>query len=387
MTKRSRGFTLVELLISMALFLVLSTALIALLTQAFDFLSSGTAGTEATDKGADFLRPFRADLDNVLVERGLNLRPPQIRFLCDHVPVDSDADGTVDYYAQRLAFVRSTREELADPLTRQAGTKPGAEAMIDGRDDIEEAEKGELRAAGGMMEVLYLAVPDAPVERTDGTGTSAVENPGVLTLYRATRSPIGGEGSLLDPDTVKTPADIRKIGVPFLTGVLHFGVEFMAPDSQAAGGMAPVRTWDSTRGILKPGAGLREFPFARGPESLNDPRDDISPRSLVVTFVFERTGRENEETFLVDPLPASLRSMSVGSTVFANTSEESFVKVGTEWISWSNREVSRFTGLTRGERATVAVNHRAGEVVRSGFVVRRTIPIPAHREDYNSGLR
>ncbi len=73
--KQSRGFTLVELLVSMALFLVLSTALIALLTQAFGFLSTGSAGSEVTDKGTDFLRPLRADLENVVAERSLTPGP------------------------------------------------------------------------------------------------------------------------------------------------------------------------------------------------------------------------------------------------------------------------------------------------------------------------
>ena len=369
MRKRNRGFTLVELLIAMALFMVLASALIALLTRAFDFLTVGTAGSEVTDKGSDFLRPFRADLENVVVERSLEPGASRIRFYCDAIPFDSDNDGSVDIKAQRLAFVRSTREELANPITRNAGTKPGATGIIDGENDFEQSAAGELRAAGGLMEVLYIAIPDDP------------NDPGVLTLYRAIRMPVGGPGSLLDPRTVRTMADVRQLADPLIAGVLHFGVEFAPPATE---GVAPVlTTWDSTRGILKRGNGLNEFPLGKGPESLDDPRDDISPRAVIVTFSFERTGRENEEAFLEGYLSEGARAVPVDSTVFANTSEDPFIKVGTEWMGYGGRNPTEFTGVSRGERGTFAVAHKAGEQVRAGYTIRRTITIPAYREDYN----
>jgi hypothetical protein len=278
-------------------------------------------------------------------------------------------------FVQRLAFVRSTREEIADPITRLAGTKPGAKEYIDGDQDRQQAESGELKAAGGMMEVLYAAIPDDP------------KNPGVLTLYRGIRAPIGGAGSLTDPKSIRTPEDIRKVAQPLLTGVLYLGFEFAPPDSEKADALGAVTTWDSTRGLLEPGVGPTKFPFSRGPESLEDPRDDISPRSLVVTFVFERTGKENESGSLTADLSESARSAEVDSTVFANTSAEDYIKVSTEWMAFTNRSAYEFSGMTRGQRNTVARPHKAGAVVRTGYTVRRTITIPAYREDYNAGLR
>jgi prepilin-type N-terminal cleavage/methylation domain-containing protein len=370
--ERNRGFTLVELLIAMSLFVVLSTALIALLTQAFDFLRVGTAGSEVSDKGSDFLRPFRADLENVIVERSLEPGSARIRFLCDGIPFDSDGDGNVDYLAQRLAFVRSTREELADPVTRLAGTNPAATQVIDGKNDYDEAKAGELRAAGGMMEVLYIAIPDDPEN-----------DPGLLTLYRATRMPVGGSGSLLDPQTVRSMDDVRRVAEPFVAGVLYFGVEFSTPEGSSVGGT--IRTWDSTRGILERGKKMNQFPFGKGPESLDDPRDDISPRTVIVTFVFGRTGGEEEAIYLDGGLSESATSVRVSSTAFANRSEEPYIKVGTEWMSWATRTRTEFKGLSRGQRGTFPVAQGMSDdvIVRAGYTVRRTITIPAYREDYN----
>ncbi|MHC4861701.1 MAG: PulJ/GspJ family protein, partial [Planctomycetota bacterium] len=177
MSRRAGGFTLVELMVAMSLFLVLGTALVALLTNAFDFLRAGTAGSEVADKGADFLRPFTMDLENVLTERGLDPGPSSIRFHSDFVPVPEKigTDKEVDFLAQRLVFVRSTTSEAADPLGRQAGMKSGADAYIDGKDDLAEAKDGKLRAPGGMQEISYM--------------TLAGSEPGVLSLYRAARSP------------------------------------------------------------------------------------------------------------------------------------------------------------------------------------------------------
>ena len=59
-SRRTGGFTLVELMVSMSLFLVLGTALVALLTNAFEFLRSGTAGSEVADMAGEYLR-FRPE--------------------------------------------------------------------------------------------------------------------------------------------------------------------------------------------------------------------------------------------------------------------------------------------------------------------------------------
>jgi hypothetical protein len=319
------------------------------------------------------------------VERSLNPGTPEIRFLSDYLPLDTDEDGNIDYWAQRIAFVRSTEHEAADPIFREAGSTPGPTEYVDGKNDREAAEAGKLRAPGGYMEVLYMAIPDDPLD------------PGVLTLYRAERAPPGGPGSLLDPDTIKKPEDMREIGLPLLTGVLHLNVLFWSSrttswDSEFGRPRmdGPTLCWDSTRGILPAGLRVNEFPFFRSKDSLKDPRDDISPRRVKVTFVYQRTARRvEEEAQLTSAISESDKRVPVTGTEFANTSVEPFIKVGTEWMQWSNRTSTDFTILSRGVRGTAAVPHdpagrkKIVETARCGYTVDRVIEIPSHRETRN----
>lgn len=379
MSARFRGFTLLELLIAMSLFMVLGTALIALVTRAIGFLEVGTGGAELQDKGGDILRPFESDMQNVLVERSLAPGAPEIRFYCDFVAVDSDGNGENDYLAQRLAFVRSSNQEAVDPVARRAGTTPGGAAYLDGKLDAEEAANGELKAVGGAMEVLYMAVPED------------AENPGLLTIYRGTRAPVGGAGSLLDPETVKTIADLKRVAQPLMSGVLHFGVKFWTAQTSSwdisMGGLgsgAPSLTWDSTRGILPGGRGTEGFALARGTDSLVDPRDDVSPRKVHVTFVVDRTGRDAKAADLVGGIDDRQRDISVApSTSFATDSNVDFIKVGTEWVEYSARLDEQFTARQRGARNTTAVSHKNGAKVRAGHTVETVILVPSYREDWN----
>jgi len=364
-------------MIAMSLFLVLGTALVALLTRSLDFLDAGAGGTELQDKANDFLIPFKTDVEGVVVERSLMPGVPAARFQSDFVDIDSNGDGTNDYRAQRLVFVRSNSREGSDSVARMSGSKPGADAYMDGKGDVEEAEAGSLRALRGMEEVLYIALPDDP------------GNPGLLSLYRATRSPPGGEGTLFD---ARSAASIKAVAQPLLKGVLHFGVAFWTPRSttwdtsySGVGGGAPILTWDSTRGVLPAGRnpGRNEFPYARGKKSFDDPRDDISPRSLRVTFVFQRTGRDGDEGMLMRDLDESGRSAVVDNSSFAAGAALDFIKIGPEWMSFASRTDEAFSLSSRGARGTVSGSHERGGRVRAGASVVRTIMIPSYREDWN----
>jgi hypothetical protein len=214
-------------------------------------------------------------------------------------------------------------------------------------------------------------------------------DPGVLTLYRGTRAPVGGKGSLFD---IKTPAAVRTVAQPLIRGVLHFGVSFWTPRSTswdtgygASGADAPSLTWDSTRGILRGGRNAisNEFAFARGEESLNDPRDDISPRSLQVTFVFQRTGRENKDAMLMLNVDDSSKKVTVDNSAFATSASLNYIKLDSEWMAFSGRGDEIFSIAARGARGTVAASHDRGATVRAGATVIRTIMIPSYREDWN----
>ncbi|MEN8151231.1 MAG: prepilin-type N-terminal cleavage/methylation domain-containing protein [Planctomycetota bacterium] len=378
MTRKTRGFTLVELLIAMSLFVVLSTALIALLTQAFGFLTAGNQGSEVSDRTTDFIRPLRADLDNLLVERSLDPGVPEIRLLSDYIRWDATGNKSADLWVQRLVFVRSTQDETADPVSRLAGSKPSPSERATGKNDADAAKAGKLMAPGGAREVMYMAVPTDP------------KDPGVLTLYRGVRSPPGGKGSLFDAK-IRNVKQLEEVADPLMTGVLHFGVRFWSPttkrwdsDFSRPSSAGPSLSWDSTRGVLPPGVLPNEFYFALGKDSLTDPRDDISPRMVRVLFVFERTGRQTESARLLSAIDSGARRAEVTNTAFASTSKEHrYIKIGTEWTEYSNFGPEGFRLIQRGVRGTVPLSHEEGEIVRAGYTVERVIELPSFRDDFN----
>jgi hypothetical protein len=367
MSKRSGagGFSLLEVLVAMSMFMVLGAGLVALMSRAMDFLEGGAAGSEVQDKARDFVTPFARDVGNVAVERRLEPGKPTIRFLSDQVGYDSDGSGSVDYLAQRLVFVRHTTREVTDEKVRDQGI-------------------------GGLEEVIWIAVPtrlgilaerDRRVSTVDEDAQAQpadLPDAGLLTLYRGVRAPIGGPMSLFDRQLVRRLEKLVAVADPLMNNVLHFSVEFEGVRNQWTSG------WDSTRSI-EPSRYLK-FPWYVGPDSFEDARDDVSPRALRVTFVFERTGSGANPAKLLDTIGDEAKRITVDRPSLLAGAGEPYVKVGSEWIqhSGSVRSDGTLAIVNRGARGTLAKPHEAGTLVRTGMTVVRTILIPSYREDWNS---
>jgi len=425
----ARGFSLVELMVAMAIFSVIGVALIALLRQSTAFLEKGQAGSEVQDILENMDRQFADDFSNVYIKPASQEGLPDVRMICDRIPFDTDADGGEDVTTQRLAFVRSVSGEGADPVLRSAGAKAGAAAAVDGEDDAKEAADGDLRPAGGKQEVTYVLVPwktrkeggtRAPVVPGAATDVPAVpEEPGLMTLYRGVRMPVGGgAASFLPLEPVPEPGLRRKeaarVGIttreqaderlrPLLTSVLHLSYGFVSrhvrPDAArlVVGGrlnddVAPDRQggglsyfWDSTRGIYPRGVGPFQFFLARGPDSLNNPVDDIFPRRVRVTLVVDRVGSDAARSELSRSVGVDDPTIPVDSTRFAPGGDPAgkFIKIGREWIQWADRNEREFIVEKRGARGTRKESHDAGETVRAGTTLVRDYDIPSFREDWN----
>jgi hypothetical protein len=405
----------VELLIAMALFSVLGIALIALLRQSTAFLDRGQAGSELQDLMENGERLLTDDIANVYDQPSNTEGLPDVRFTSWRVPFDTDADGEPDTYGQQLSFVRSVQGEASEPLLRDAGSKPGAMAEIDGDDDQAEGAKGDLRPAGGKQEVAWLVVPNGKRAREDPEFEQ-----GLMTVYRGTRVPVGGS-----PERTLLPAELpplrgtkrragSRLGVtsareagerlrPVMTGVLHLSFEFFSrhtvpeagrlvvggslveprPPQKGGGGLSP--TWDSTRGILPAGIGADQFFLGAGAASLDNSVDDIFPPKVRITLVVDRIGTDARTGELVRGIGPDDTTLQVDTTRFAPGGDPvgRFIKVGNEWIQWADREDGVFTVAMRGARGTKKEAHAPGDVVRAGATLVKDVPVPAHREDWN----
>ncbi len=404
------GFTIIELLVAMAIFSVLGIALIALLSQSTAFLTKGQAGSEVQDTLENIDRALAEDFANVYIRPTAFAPLPDVRFVCDRIPFDTDGDGSADTWTQRVAFVRSLKGEGAETVFRNSGSKPGAMGVLDGSDDAKEIEENDLGAPGGKEEVTWLLVPG----KKD-------DEPGVGTLYRGERWPLRGKGSLVRQRPVGEPLPERErqleepgLGVatrgkaaeackPVQGGVLHFSLRFWTrhtkPESARfivngrvvdevppeVGGGGLTATWDSTRAILPAGRGTDQFFLGKGPASLADPVDDIFPSRVRVLLVVDRIGKDAATGELTQSIGIQDNRIPVDGTKFAVGTDPAsrYVKIDREWIRWSARDDRGFLVEERGARGTKKEPHDRGAAVRSGTTLVREYSIPSYREDWN----
>lgn len=401
-----RGFTLLEILVAMSLFTVIGLGVVLLMRTGVEMYVRGSEGSAIEDRLEQSLPRLEDDLRHVLVPTQVdripfdaknpdpqeepNPLPPVNRFVSG---IHTYKIGDKDVACRYLAFVRDTTglseiEMYAD----RAGTSPKADATIDGKNDEQEFKEYRHLPTGGAAEVFYIWLPD---EKRTGVGA----------VYRAYRSPIGGEGTLLDPKSHDGLDKVFRLvdPQPVFQEVVLFDVTFWTQwtthwewsarepvvtgpptdPAQVKAGAAPCgpsASWDSTRGMLP----VETFRLAKGATSFNFSSDDIWPHAVRIAYALAET-----ESPLLRGIGSGDMSFAVSAGDFATGRGElngQYMKIGTEWVELAGRDGSRrdtFHIYERAEKGTAKVAHAEGEPVYYGRVFDFTIPIPSFRDDNN----
>jgi len=406
MNRSTRGFTLIEILISMSLFTIVGFAVVLLMRTGVDLWLEGTAGSNREDRLEQSLPRLEEDLRMVLVpalrdripfdpdnpdpDQEPQPLPPTNRFLSGY---QTYTFGDQEVACRYLTFVRSLSglTEI-ESYAMRAGTNSKADAYIDGVDDEKEFAENRHLPTGGQVEVLWIWMPNE-------------QRPGMGTVYRAYRSPIGGPGTMLDPKNFDTLQKL-KAGYrpqPLFQDVVLFDIYFWTqyttswdwsesepsvtsrpktPGGEGRPPCGPSRTWDSTRGIMP--ANSTGFRLGRGERSLNFAADDIWPRMVRIEFAVLE-----QETRIVRGIAESDYEFTVVNSDFATGTgalSERPMKLGHEWVSISSRDPRRrdtFLIDRRGIRGTKALAHPEDTPVYFGRVFDVTVTIPAFRDDNN----
>lgn len=362
------GFTVIELLVSMALLTGLGALLLQLVRGSFDLYEKGDQRGELYATAVPVLQLLEDDL--TAIHGG-----PEGRLLLIAQTGPGGSEGLL------LRLLRTAPGgERHHPVLRPAGTRPDANASYTGSDPGPK-DRGQLAPPSGLVEVAYALLQE---ER---------DPQGVLTLYRGTRAP-ALEGDTFfkeDVDGLDT-AWVRKNLAPVSTGILGLWILCEAQSTEDWGeedvmegkgaSHLAFRNWDSTRGMLD----REQFPLAVGPASRDDPRDDVFPRRVRVIMQVAR-GLKPEAVLRRSLIPES-QALDLNTTkLFPPTDDGNlYAKVGGEFMRIERHEGSSAV-VTRHRRGTSskATVHRAGTQVFLGRTFRKTLRIPASRSYWTEG--
>ena len=397
-----RGFTVLELLVAMAMFAVLGTAVVALLAQGLGIFSEGTADTSMQDRLQAIVPTLRADLASIQPVEAMGVPPPIAPVLLGSgakpLPPGTPGPPTPEVPAQRIragtvklsdlptemqtysyvAFVRTNARESEDPQLRQAGTTTGKTVDLRRWEPaaVDSGVVGDMMAPGGLVEVLWIAVPED------------VDRPGILSLYRGFRAPAGGAKTLLDPKNFDSLAKVKQVARVLQTGVLDFRVTFRNvfaaswEDGIGTGrvqdGMPYVGTvWDSTRGIDE------RFALFHAKESATDVRDDVFPAMARVSLTLANPGPygfTRGDTRLTAPLTAESKNVEledVNLLLRPGVADRAF-KVDAEWMETTFEKVDlgeRRAVVSRAARGTTAREHLPDAPVYVGSSIATDVPL------------
>ena len=153
-----------------------------------------------------------------------------------------------------------------------------------------------------------------------------------------------------------------------------------------SGGAGAERIWDSARaGWLVDAASGGQFAFDRGPQSANDPTDDIQPHAILVRCVVAQPANLAAEGLLDGFLPATDLSLRLhDGSRFPGANGGGFVKIGGEWMHYDELDGDVLRGLRRGQRGTKAIDHESGVRLQVGREVEFVVPVP-HSKDHWHG--
>lgn len=355
-----RGMTLVELLVSMAVFVILGSSLVVFLRVGIDTYRVGETRRELYERAESILDQFESDLENVFADPSRGYQG-QVDVL---LVSNRDSAGR-----PVLRLVRTLGDELRNPITRTAGTFVGGTERYDYFDDAAEMERGALMAPGGLQEVAYSLDP----------------RPGAAVLWRGVRSPIGGRSTLFDDANLYRRAEDGSLSLerarPLAAGVLYLGYKFWSQDTETWDEMdeekGPWLEWNSTRGPLD---GI-ESPFgvwSDRPGSRHEWRDDIFPQSIEVTLALE-PARVVALGRLTAPIGPTDTTIPMSRTDLYPDGAHPFVRIGGEWMRFGGKKDRELSEVQRGLRGTKATEHARGETVIYGATFSRVIRIPSAR--------
>jgi len=354
---RPRGFTLVEVLVSIGIFMVMGAALVTLWRLGLGMWGRGERRRKTYEQAQGVLAQIALDLEAAYTREPIRKGRPTARFICTR-----DKGG-----AQRLSFVRTFETGPERAYTYHA--VGGGAAYTDGF----AGDGTSLGAIGGVLGVSWF--------RAGRELRRATLGPPASTPLSTTG---GAPGEVVSPNCLY-------LGFRFWSQYTTTWNEPTGAITAKGARPWPETVWDSTRGAgviepIDPSGRARPFSLARGRLSLDEPFDDVFPEIVEITLVVEPDENRTLRTETAQYLSAYDTELRVASTRgFDDPSTgPMFLLVGDEWVKVRAKRERSFSLSGRGLRGTEASEHEEWTTVRQGTTFVMRVGIPGYRTDWST---
>ena len=402
---RSRGFTLIELVVVMGILSGFLVMLVSLVDSGLTMFRDGETSQVLADRGARAQQVVRDELSRLRGSAtGRDRQAVEDRLVVQVLPVGlpyTRARGATLVQVLRGAVHLSPDRELAIVGKRLAAEVLQEDPTLTPEEIVAEADKRAasepLRGIGNLLMLPW---------RQEGDDDALLELRAGWFLP-GQRIPSGPD-RFVDPFDVVVPGGEELPGItvyemtrPILSDLLHveFGLWSQRTTSWGdargplhgfqSGATArfsdPLAIWDSARGgWLVDASQGGEFAFDLGPLSEADPTDDIHPHAILCRVVVAQDRDAAPEGLLARFVGADDTTLYLyDGAGFPGAGDGGYVKLGGEWIRYASLEGDRLLGCKRGQRATKILEHAAGTVVNVGRTVEFVVPVLHAKDDWN----
>jgi prepilin-type N-terminal cleavage/methylation domain-containing protein len=363
-----RGFTLIELMVSIAILLVLGVMIITFLRGALSMTRTGTARGQQFETAQTVLRVAEDDFSQVL---GLPAHPDgpteDLAFLVTLDPFGRQVVAMTRAWGEEQSTLAGYASGRGAPgQTQGNGSTPGYSGDFTGRNVNE-----RIRPSHGNLEVVYLLEPTR-----EGT-----------KLYRAERSPPGA-GGLIDKvglwctnvsgDSAPM-AEMQNPQSPYALDGRPLWDNFeMVADNVLAFSVECWDDWDHTT------------TWDQGPTgpvtswSISQRRASgkyALPRAIRLSLIVAAEEPLRAETTMTGEVGTSDTGVYVeeNDRFPDSRSPSAYLRIDGELIAYGSRAGRTFGSCVRGALGTQATKHNSGARVMAGELFQRVIQMPVTR--------
>lgn len=358
----SAGFTLLEILVAVGVFVLLGALLVGILSGAMRLWDSGEVRRDTYERAQVVFDQVSRDLANVYADAdptlpqkktsvGAALLPPEA-YLATADPALSFHSQPDDSGSSWLAFTVVGGRAIRGVYFR---IDPSTEA-------------------GTLLRGTYEPnVSSTKLVRVEGTKEFPVQ-------------PMAPETRIKSPkelaSSMTQPKFIEESSNSLASGILYFGLRFWTPTTT---------TWDlAVRPRKSPRAGEECGPETRWDSSARfdrrfyafdtkardtDPVVAMVPALIRIEIVVEPEARRQRGTKIPEDLDTAQKEITVDSTRDFPEAPNYF-KIDSEWFHYTGRTATSFTVDQRGARGSTPERHKANARVRYGETFVTVVQIP-----------